>query len=131
MTPFLFIITSLAVYRITRLWIYDAITEPIRGRIVGSTEIDSNGFPVHNGWLLDHPTKLSIWVLDLITCQWCLSVHVAFWGLLGLSAAGVTGFGWSWYSFAGFVVCWMALSAVAPFWFLIEGLLSPSQESDD
>ena len=121
-----FLLASLAVYRIVRLWRFDTIAEPIRSRVIGSDDGRTQG------WLLGHPTGVSLWLLDLLTCPWCLSVHVAFWGLRGASAAGWVGYDWSWAGATGFVVAWMALSAVGSWCFLIEDRLAgPSEDEDE
>lgn len=123
MNTFQLVLMSLAVYRTVRLWRYDTIAEPLRARVIGSEDYTSFGTPVREGWLLEHPNGLSLWLLELLTCPWCLSVHVAFWGLLGASAAGWVDFSLTWASAAGFTASWLAVAALAAWCFPLEGVL--------
>lgn len=70
----LLLIYALAVARVTGLIVADAITEPIRDRII--TRLD------------DAPGSAGEWVATLITCPWCAGMWVSliasplvwFWG---------------------------------------------------
>ena len=115
MNPYQFALLSLASYRLTRLWRYDAITEPFRSRIIGSQ--------TRTGFLLSHPNKVSLWLLDLLECQWCVAVHVTFWASGAATLTGWTRYPAGWAGAAGFVVSWMALAATAAWCFGIESRL--------
>lgn len=58
------LVYALAVARVTGLITADAITEPVRDRMIG--------------WLDDTPGSAGQWFATLITCPWCASVWVAF-----------------------------------------------------
>lgn len=68
------LIYALAVARVTGLIVADAITEPVRDRIVI--------------WLDDTPGSSGAWFATLITCPWCAGMWVSlaaaplvwFWG---------------------------------------------------
>jgi len=68
------LVYALAVARVTGLITADAITEPIRDRIVD--------------WLDDTPGSAGEWFASLITCPWCAGMWVSlvaaplvwFWG---------------------------------------------------
>lgn len=91
--PVLLVVYALAVARVTGLITTDAITEPIRDRIIAGLD--------------DRPRTLGAHITTLITCPWCASVWVAavaaplvwFWGdspimlvpALGLAFSQVTG----------------------------------------
>lgn len=108
---FAFIVLVLATYRITRLWRYDTILEPVRSRIIGSDD--------RTGWLLAHPNSVTLWLLELLECPWCVSVHVAFWSLLTGVSTGVVAVG----NVAVFIGLWMAVSAGSAWCFGIESKL--------
>jgi len=57
------LIYALAVARVTGLITADAITEPIRDRIIG--------------WLDDTPGSSGEWFATLITCPWCAGMWVS------------------------------------------------------
>lgn len=70
-------VMTLAVARVTGLIVSDAITEPLRDRVLV--------------WLDDRPATLGSWLAALIQCPWCTGMWVslaaapfACW-LLGLS----------------------------------------------
>jgi hypothetical protein len=70
----LLLIYALAVARVTGLIVADAITEPIRDRIIARLD--------------DAPGSAGEWVATLITCPWCAGMWVSlvaaplvwFWG---------------------------------------------------
>lgn len=86
MGVWLFAIYALAVARLTGLVTVDAITDPIRSRMIraiGSPELPWLGKdqPLSTqdiiDWLRD--AKPVRWALaKLVTCQWCASVWIAF-----------------------------------------------------
>lgn len=109
------LILSFATYRTTRLWQVDTIAEPLRDRLYGA--------------LLARATPRRLWVFDLLSCRWCLSVHVALW----LTVAGVwatTGWVGPQTLVWGFL-WWMAAAALATTWFLVEDLLAAAGERLD
>lgn len=61
--PIQLLIYTLAVARITGLITQDALTEPIRDRIIS--------------WLDDRPATLGSAIAKLITCPWCAGVWVS------------------------------------------------------
>lgn len=99
MSPLGFIVASFAVYRVTRLIVVDAIFDPPRDGLVN--------------WLAHREARWADWMMDLLSCEWCVSVHVAFWGLLCAVLLGVTEVGAGWAGVLVFVAWWMALAAVA------------------
>ncbi|HEU4752315.1 MAG TPA: DUF1360 domain-containing protein [Armatimonadota bacterium] len=70
----LLLIYALAVARVTGLIVADAITEPVRDRIIARLD--------------DTPGSAGEWVATLITCPWCAGMWVSlvaaplvwFWG---------------------------------------------------
>lgn len=68
------LIYALAVARVTGLIYADAITEPLRDRLIG--------------WLDDRPATLGAFIAALIQCPWCAGMWVSliaaplvwFWG---------------------------------------------------
>lgn len=76
-----FAILSFAVYRLVRLWLHDTITEPLRSRAIGGER--------RTGWCLSKPTPFRLWLLTLLTCQWCLGVWVSFATVGVLAAVGM------------------------------------------
>ncbi len=103
MTPFIFLLATLATYRIVRLWLYDLIAEPLRERVLLAVGGEAS-------WRR--------WLLDLLSCQWCLGVHVAFWVTVAwfLYSDAFTGFG----AVVPFGITWLALSAAQSFVHLLE-----------
>lgn len=99
MTAFLFIIASLAIYRVTRLIVQDAILDAPRDWLFN--------------WLGHRDSRFADWVLDLLSCEWCVSVHVAFWGLLAAVSLDMVEVGTGWAGVVGFGTWWMALAAVS------------------
>lgn len=129
-TPFTFILLSLACYRLSRLWLFDVLFDGLRHKVL--CIIDGEERPEHNpdgsvflddkGQVSWHqPSGFRKWLNKLLTCQWCFSVWVA----LGLSLAWTLYQGsWTdWTVLVPFVVLWMALAAATTFWFLIEDVL--------
>lgn len=122
MTPWLFLISSLATYRLTRLWVYDSITAEARlwvaAKLVPMPTVDSDGFA------LDVPAVAGfrVWLLDLLSCRWCLSVWVS--GGLTLAWSLYEGAWSTWTDVLPFLTTWMALAAAAAFWFLAEDALT-------
>lgn len=90
---------ALAVYRVVRLWLRDTISEPLR---LAAWRL-----------LVEGPrggSKPRLWLADLLSCHWCLGVHVSL-------AATV---GWCWWTgwpeqpsdVVPFVFTWMAVAAL-------------------
>lgn len=103
MTPFQFLILTLAVYRAVRLALYDTITEPLRHRFFLTVAGDT-------GWRR--------FLTDLATCQWCFGVHVALWATVAWSLYDGWWTGWS--AVVPFVAMWFALAASQSFLHLVE-----------
>jgi hypothetical protein len=68
------LIYALAVARLTGLVVADAITEPVRDRLVG--------------WLDDSPGSSGEWFATLIQCPWCAGMWIS------LAAAPLIWFWW-------------------------------------
>lgn len=117
-----FAILSLAVYRVTRLWLHDTITEPLRSRIIGS-EPESDGSQERVGWLIEHPNGFTLWLYDLLTCQWCLGVWVSFGAVGVLALAGMQPYDASPLGVALAVATALALAAAQSAVHLVEDLL--------
>lgn len=126
MTPMWFLILTLFVYRVVRLWMADLILEPVRSRVIGG--------PGRTGWLLRRPNGFRLWLLDLLTCQWCLGVWVSFAAVVVLAVCGMEPYDWSPLGVALAVVTALAVSAVQSFWHLLEeliGALADRLDGDD
>lgn len=84
------ILMSLAVFRITRLLVYDKITRFIREWFLQKREVTQDGavyveyYPYKRGPLLA--------VSELLQCPWCVGVWIAFFVVFGYFA-----FPWAWY----------------------------------
>lgn len=120
MTPMWFVILTLAIYRVTRLWLYDVIAEPIRSRVIGG-----EGRP---GWLLSHANGFTLWLLDLLTCQWCLGVWVSFGAVAVLALGGMQPYDASVLGVALAVATALALAAAQSVVHLVEDLLTGGDE---
>lgn len=92
------LILGLASYRLTRLFLFDAILDSLRNKLhAGLANASLKGSVVKR--------RLSEFLLKATTCSWCLGVYVTFavywlyvgnypqdWGRLGwLTYAGITG----------------------------------------
>jgi hypothetical protein len=98
---------SLAAYRLVRLWLYDTIMDK----------------PRDLAWhVLSKPGRFRGWLLALLTCQWCLGVHVALWLTFGWVVVVVGWDGWS--SFATLIVTWWAVAALQSWCHFIEDRLA-------
>jgi hypothetical protein len=115
MTPMWFVIASLSVYRVVRLWLADTITEPLRSRVIGG--------PGRVGWLLREPNGFKLWLLDLLTCQWCLGVWVSAATVATLAVCGFDPYSATPLGVALGGVTALALAAAQSFWHLIEALV--------
>ena len=115
MTWLQFFILTLAVYRTVRLWLYDTITGPLRSRVIGDEE--------RAGFLIEHANGFTLWLLDLLTCPWCLGVWVSFGGVVALSAVGAVGFDWSPAGVGAATATALAVAAAQSFWHLAEELV--------
>jgi hypothetical protein len=115
MTPMWFFILSFAVYRVVRLWLADTITEPLRSRVIGGEG--------RAGWLLTNPGAFKLWLMDLLTCQWCLGIWVSFAAVAALALSGLEPYDWSPLGVTLAVVTALALAAVQSFWHLVEDVV--------
>ena len=97
--PFGFIVASLAIYRMTRLIVLDNVFDIPRDKLFN--------------WLAHREKQWADMVMDLLSCEWCVSVHVAFWGLLCAVLLDVTTVSTGWAGVLEFGTWWMALTAVA------------------
>lgn len=118
-----FVILTLAIYRTTRLWLYDVIAEPIRSRVIGGE--------TRPGWLLDHPNRFTLWLLDLLTCQWCLGVWVSIGAVAVLALGGMQPYDASVLGVALAVATALALAAAQSALHLVEDLLLLLLAGDD
>lgn len=78
----LFVIYALAVHRLTILGTEDTITEPIRDWLKGKSfgelvERDNITGNVISRTPSPKPKSLWSWLWKLLTCPWCLSLHLA------------------------------------------------------
>lgn len=100
------------VVRITRLFVDDGITKPIRdwflehsvpgGEIVGSGKSVAW---VENVAQFRH--KISNWFHELLDCPWCTSVHVAFWVLLVANETSQVSLNWFWFAATWATIAWL------------------------
>lgn len=118
-----FLILTWSAYRLVRLWMFDVIAEPLRARIIGGDG--------RRGWLLKRPNAFKLWLLDLLTCPWCLGVWVSFALTITLAACGMEPYAWTPLGVALVVVTALACSAVQAFWHLLESLVETLQERLD
>lgn len=118
-----FLLLTLAAYRLVRLWMFDVIAEPIRGRVIG-------GY-TRTGWLLQRPNRFKLWLYELLTCPWCLGVWVSFALTITLAVCGMEPYRWTPLGVALLVVTALACSAVQAFWHLLENLVEALQERLD
>jgi hypothetical protein len=116
MTPMWFALLSFAVYRVVRLWLYDTIAAPLRAAVT----ISDDGDP---GFLMRHPNRVTMWALDLLSCQWCLGVWVSFGAVAVLALAGMPPYDATPLGVALAVVTALALSAAQSAVHLVEDLL--------
>lgn len=82
------VLTALATFRLTQLIVRDAIFEPARAKF---------------------RAKWSGWLVDLLSCMWCVSVYVA------IGTTALTYWAWSWWQWVA-----LALTATAVTGFLSE-----------
>lgn len=108
LTPFAFLLATLAIYRLVRLWLYDQITSSL-----------------HNGVMrrvTARNTPFRRWLADLLTCQFCLGVWIGFAASTAAAAFAYSGFT------ARLVAEWfttgLALAAAQSFLHLLEDRLS-------
>ncbi|WP_156291661.1 DUF1360 domain-containing protein [Oceanobacillus salinisoli] len=88
-TWFEFILFTLAVYRLTRLIVYDKITHFIRRPFHEEiTEIESDGSEVT--YIEIKGSGLRYWIGDLLNCHWCTGMWISalLFGLYVLWPAG-------------------------------------------
>lgn len=115
MTPMWFVILSLFVYRVVRLWLVDVIAEPVRSKVVGNDQ--------RVGWLLRRPNRFKLWLVDLLTCSWCLGVWVGLGAVAVLGACGMEPYDWSPLGVALGVATGLALAAAQSFLHLAEAVI--------
>ncbi|MCJ7840344.1 DUF1360 domain-containing protein [Lederbergia sp. NSJ-179] len=78
---FTFLLVSLAVFRLTRLLVYDQITEFIRRPFMQEyEERDENGKT--EIYLIPRENGLRGWIGQLISCYWCTGIWVTLFLLL-------------------------------------------------
>ncbi|HWO77529.1 MAG TPA: DUF1360 domain-containing protein [Bacillus sp. (in: firmicutes)] len=74
-----FLLLSLASFRLTRLLVFDKITEFIRRPFfVEWTEVNQDG--VEETYIKPKEKGLQSWIGELLSCYWCMGV----WSALGL-----------------------------------------------
>jgi len=77
-----------ATYRLTRLIGADTITQPVRDRLErlaaeGVAALDKHQVPTRR-------QRAGGWAVELVSCPWCLSVHVGWWvAVVWWAAVGV------------------------------------------
>lgn len=112
MSVFAFLLILGLVTRLTRLLVDDGITKPVRdwflehsvpgGEIVGS---GNSVAWVQNVAKARH--KIANWFFDLLSCPWCVSVHVCFWVLLVADQTSQVSLNWFWFCAAWGTICWL------------------------
>ncbi|MBO0994553.1 DUF1360 domain-containing protein [Bacillus sp. SD088] len=94
---FTFILLSLAVFRLTRLLVYDQITEFIRRPFMQEYEaLDENG--ELEIYLIPKEKGLRGWIGQLISCYWCTGI---------------------WISIFIFLICWFYPVVAEPFVYIL------------
>ena len=114
------LVAPLATYRLVRLWQTDNITEPLRSRVVGG--------PSHTGWLLAHGGRFGAWLVELLTCQWCLGIWASFAVLGIITAATDSPFSWDAAGVFLFTFAALAIAATQSLFHLIEDLVTTTLE---
>jgi len=112
-TPFWFLILSLATYRLVRLALYDTITQSLRDRIWD--------------WLSRKDTTLRDQAGYLLSCHWCLGVHAAFWVTLCWFLANDLFTGYA--GLVRFGAVWFALAASQSVLHVVEDFISEVVEA--
>lgn len=85
--PWVFLLLSLAAFRLYRLIARDTITEPLRAAVSYpdpyTVTLDREGITVIGVEETDYPKPLRVYISTLIRCKWCLGfyVSIAVWGL--------------------------------------------------
>lgn len=103
MTFAAFAVAVLFAYRVNRLALEDTVFNSPRERL--------------RAWLLRNVHhrhgvgRAALFVYDLLDCQWCLGVHVAFWTLLLGVVTGLVDVTWGVEGVTLFVALWLALAA--------------------
>lgn len=109
MTFLALLVAVAAAFRITRLIVVDTIFDRPRAAL--------------QGWLIARASRRGGWlalaVVDLIACQWCVGVHVAFWMTLAATLTGA----WSPGGLVPFCIGWLGLAALQSIlWTLVDAL---------
>ena len=107
-----FVLITLATWRLTRLFVYDAITKFFREQFLDAKKVG-------RGYQLEKPkTGPRRTIADLLSCPWCFSV----W------AAAIVTFFYLMTPYAVFPVILLALSAVATLLQLLSNLVGHKAE---
>lgn len=116
MTAFPFILLTLAVWRVVRLYQTDTISKPLREKVNQRLMFSKNKNVVAGDG--SRSGRIRLWLIDLLSCQWCLGVWVAF-GMLGVTwaATDLSLNAWS------YIVVALALSGTQSFVHIAEDIL--------
>lgn len=120
MTVATFAVATLFAYRVNRLALVDTVFNAPRTRF--------------KTWLLasagrKRVGRAALFVYDLLDCQWCLGVHVAFWTLLLGALTGLIDITWSVEGVALFIALWLALAAAQSIlWAVVDRVMGEKDE---
>lgn len=108
--PWLFILASLAVYRLWRLLAEDEILEPVRRKILR-----------YEGWTPDQdlPDEYRVKWRDFLVCPWCCGGWLSLLAVIAWSAV------YGWPGVLPFLATWFGLSAAVG---LIRTNLDPPED---
>lgn len=84
MSIFDLILLSLTCFRLTRLIVYDDITQIFRNPFfIEQEELDENGQLAQ--FYLPHPSRLRGWIGSLLSCYWCTGIWVSIGLMISFS----------------------------------------------
>ena len=89
MTGIEFVLVALAAFRVTRLVVFDQLTEPLRDHTV--YKLSDDGF---SGWvrdLFDCAWCAGFWIAGLFAIGWALNEQATLWVALPFAISAVTG----------------------------------------
>lgn len=124
MTPFHFIILSLATFRLTRLFVADFITQWFRDLFMKKVVVHDDLTNVDYVRCEKQPKGLRRIISDLLGCPWCVGVWMAFCTLLlyYLAVSGVLPAAWV-------IIYGFSLASAGEFAYALVGSLLASRAS--
>lgn len=128
MHPLLVIaLLAAASYRTVKLWMEDRITQPLRIAVIGDVD-EKTGEVYETGFLMSHPSRFTAWLLELLTCTWCLGIWVGGVATLVATLTGWLALQWTPAGVFMFLVIWFVVAAGSAWIRMIEGLFDVADE---